>query len=126
MTPRDPSNPKDRPMTTCNVHRTFGAAYVVTVPCFDNGDADIDDLCRADLAIALAALESGDVTGASFNFARRALALTRDALAVHLETSVAVIEAMERDQWLIAPAYVGRLLDLLRASDRSGFVARRA
>ena len=112
-------------MTTCTIRRTFGQPWAVTVPCFGNGDAEVDDLCRADRAIALAALEAGDVTGKSLNFARRSLALTKDAAAAELETAVSTLDAMERDAWPIASAHVERLVDLLRASDRGAFVARR-
>lgn len=93
-------------------------------------DADapcsLNDLARAECAIALAALESGHYTGEVARYARKVCGFTVEALAEHCGVAAWRIRDNEALTGELSRAWpLADVLALLRASDRGGFIARR-
>lgn len=116
--------------TTAYDRALGGITYVVEGIPVTGPDADapcsLDDLARAECAIALAALESGHYTGEVARYARKVLGFSRAALAEHCGVPVHVIADNEALPEGLSRAWpLDTVLALLRASDRGGLVARR-
>lgn len=101
-----------------------GTTYAVTVPDDPDG-VDLHDLARAECAIALAALASGDASPETLRYARRALGHTIGTMASDCACDPSDVRAWEAGTRPIPPRYVEDARDLLTMSDRGGFVARR-
>lgn len=118
-------------MSTTAYTRTLGGiTYIVEGIPVTGPDADapcsLDDLARAECAIAYAALESGHYTGEVARFARKVLGFSREALAERCGVPAHVIADNEALPEGLSRAWpLADVLALLRASDRGGFVARR-
>lgn len=80
---------------------------------------------RAERAVALAALEGGNVHPATLRFARLALGRDQTGLAIALSMRQLEVAAMESGNRAISKVSLWEFCALLRQSDRGGFVARR-
>lgn len=85
----------------------------------------LDDLARAERALALAAMQEGFAPSSVLRYARTALGLTVEILAKECMTSPQCVRAWERIGDVDAEI-LNDILALLEQSDRGAMIARRA
>jgi hypothetical protein len=115
-------------MKTTLLEYEFGdLAFAVDMACDADEYVTEVDMAHGERAVALLALTSGITTGRVVKFARKALGLNVAAIADRCGVyDWSIIGSELQPDLLIAADYpLGEVIDLLTASDRGGFVARR-